>query len=101
MMMMMMRCVVVVAAALLVVVMVMVVEVGPMAEAVECVPAELSPCLAAINSNTKPSGACCQKLRQQKSCLCGYLKNPVLKPYITAPGARTVLSSCGLPYPSC
>lgn len=77
------------------------VEVAPMAEAVTCTPTELSPCLGAITSNSPPSAACCQKLREQKPCLCGYLKNPSLQPYVNSNGARRVASSCGVPYPKC
>ncbi|KAJ1443219.1 Non-specific lipid-transfer protein type 2 [Sesbania bispinosa] len=77
------------------------VDVVPMAEAVTCSPVELSPCLGAISSSSPPSSTCCQKLRDQKSCLCGYLKNPTLRQYINSPGARRVASSCGVPFPTC
>ncbi|TKY64815.1 non-specific lipid-transfer protein AKCS9 [Spatholobus suberectus] len=76
------------------------IEVGPMAEAVTCTPTELSPCLPAITSSSPPSTTCCQKLKQQKPCLCGYLKNPSLKQYVNSPGAKRVVSACGLAYPS-
>ncbi|XP_027352728.1 non-specific lipid-transfer protein 2-like [Abrus precatorius] len=76
-------------------------EVGPMAEAATCNPLDLSPCLPAITNSSPPSTTCCQKLRQQKSCLCNYLKNPSLRQYINSPGARKVASSCAVAYPSC
>ncbi|CAL0317315.1 unnamed protein product [Lupinus luteus] len=87
--------VVVVAAALLLV------EVSPFAEAVTCSPVELSPCLGSITSSSPPSSTCCQKLREQRPCLCGYIKNPNLGQYVNSPGARRVASTCGVPYPTC
>ncbi|CAO2817226.1 unnamed protein product [Amaranthus hypochondriacus] len=66
----------------------------PVTEAVTCSPVQLSPCAPAIMSNKPPSGACCQKLRQQKPCLCGYYRNPTLKRYINSPGAKRVASTC-------
>ncbi|GKV16738.1 hypothetical protein SLE2022_188770 [Rubroshorea leprosula] len=71
------------------------------AEAVTCNPTELSPCLSAITSGSPPSDACCGKLREQKPCLCGYLKNPNLKPFVNSPNARKVANTCGVPYPQC
>lgn len=59
-----------------------------------CSPVQLSPCAPAIMSNKPPSGACCARLRQQKPCLCGYLKNPALKRYVNSPGAKRVASTC-------
>lgn len=77
------------------------VEVSPKAEAVTCTPVELSPCLGAITSSQPPSTICCQKVREQRQCLCGYLKNPSLRPYANSPGSRRVASSCGVPFPTC
>ncbi|KAG4911437.1 hypothetical protein JHK84_051913 [Glycine max] len=77
------------------------VEMSPMAEAVTCSPVELSPCLGAITSSSPPSTTCCQKVREQRPCLCGYLKNPSLRPYVNSPGSRRVASSCGVPFPTC
>ncbi|XP_021763617.1 non-specific lipid-transfer protein 2-like [Chenopodium quinoa] len=59
-----------------------------------CSPVQLSPCAPAIMSNKPPSGACCARLRQQKPCLCGYLRNPNLKRYVNSPGAKRVASTC-------
>ncbi|KAJ6766583.1 BIFUNCTIONAL INHIBITOR/LIPID-TRANSFER PROTEIN/SEED STORAGE 2S ALBUMIN SUPERFAMILY PROTEIN [Salix purpurea] len=70
-------------------------------EAVTCNPGELSSCLGAITSSSPPSTTCCSKLKEQKPCLCGYLKNPALKQFVSSPGARKVASACGVPYPSC
>ncbi|KAK7255022.1 hypothetical protein RIF29_28423 [Crotalaria pallida] len=81
--------------------LVLLVEVSPFAEGVTCSPVELSPCLGAITSSSPPSATCCQKVREQRPCLCGYLKNPSLRQYVNSPGARRVASSCGVPFPTC
>ncbi|KAL9231312.1 hypothetical protein vseg_006554 [Gypsophila vaccaria] len=64
------------------------------AEAVTCSPIQLSPCAPAIMSNKKPTPACCAKLNEQKPCLCGYKKNPVLQKYVNSPGAKRVSATC-------
>ncbi|CAN1160877.1 Probable non-specific lipid-transfer protein AKCS9 [Linum perenne] len=66
-----------------------------------CNPSELSPCLAALTSGSRPTGQCCGKLKQQQPCLCGYIRNPSFRQFVTSPGAKTVLRSCGVAYPSC
>jgi hypothetical protein len=71
------------------------------AEAVTCNTAELSSCLPAITKSSKPSSVCCGKLKEQKPCFCGYMKNPNLKQYLNSPNAKKVLSTCGVPYPNC
>ncbi|CAN0896616.1 Probable non-specific lipid-transfer protein AKCS9 [Linum grandiflorum] len=88
--------------------MLIIMAAGPGAEAAgrpitadACNPAELSPCAGAIASGAPPSGACCGKLKQQQPCLCGYIKNPNFRQFVTAPGAKAVLRSCGVAYPSC
>ncbi|KAL0723023.1 hypothetical protein Bca4012_037622 [Brassica carinata] len=58
------------------------VEKIPVAEGVTCSVTELSPCLAAFMSSSPPSASCCAKLREQKPCLCGYMRNPSLRQYI-------------------
>ncbi|XP_022895426.1 non-specific lipid-transfer protein 2-like [Olea europaea var. sylvestris] len=70
-------------------------------EAVTCNASELNPCATAIASGLPPSAACCSKLWEQQPCLCGYLKDPALKQYVNSPNARKVVSSCGVPTPSC
>ncbi|KAL5809942.1 hypothetical protein ACOSQ4_026510 [Xanthoceras sorbifolium] len=60
-------------------------------EAVTCNPMELSPCMAAIT----------YKVREQRPCFCGYLKDPNLKQFVNSPNARKVASTCGVPYPQC
>ncbi|KAF7129124.1 hypothetical protein RHSIM_Rhsim10G0070900 [Rhododendron simsii] len=70
-------------------------------EAVTCNPSELSPCLPAFTSGQAPSANCCNKLKEQKPCLCGYIKNPNLSKYVNSPYAKKVLSTCGVPVPTC
>nr|GLL21520.1 non-specific lipid-transfer protein 2 [Ipomoea trifida] len=55
---------------------------------------QLSPCLSAITSNTKPSQLCCHSLIQQKPCFCQYLKNPTLKNYVNSPAAKKAAKTC-------
>nr|WES10311.1 non-specific lipid transfer protein [Mentha canadensis] len=71
------------------------------AGAVTCDPVQLSPCAAAITSSGKPSAACCAKLKEQRPCLCTYIKNPNLQKFINSPGAKKVSSACHIPYPKC
>ncbi|GER44427.1 lipid-transfer protein [Striga asiatica] len=68
---------------------------------VDWLAAELSPCASAITSTSKPSSACCDKLKEQKTCLCQYLKNPVLQKFIRSEGAKRVAATCKTPYPQC
>ncbi|KAI8534430.1 hypothetical protein RHMOL_Rhmol10G0088900 [Rhododendron molle] len=48
-------------------------------------PLELRPCLGAFTSGQRPSAGCCDKVREQKPCLCGYIKNPNLKQFVNSP----------------
>ncbi|KAF8089013.1 hypothetical protein N665_0520s0011 [Sinapis alba] len=66
---------------------------------VACVPTELKPCLPAIQAGSQPSTECCGKLKEQQSCLCGYIKNPAFGSYIKS--AQKVLTACGVPSPTC
>ncbi|KAF7130294.1 hypothetical protein RHGRI_028799 [Rhododendron griersonianum] len=70
-------------------------------EAVTCNPLELRPCLGAFTSGQPPSAGCCDKVREQKPCLCGYIKNPNLKKFVNSPNTRKVAAGCGVPYPKC
>ncbi|CAK8542646.1 unnamed protein product [Lathyrus sativus] len=81
--------------------LVLMVELVSIAEAANCNPVQLSPCLPAIMSNTKPSLGCCTRLNDQKPCLCQYVRNPNLKEYVNSPGARNVANSCGVTIPNC
>ncbi|KAM0049701.1 putative bifunctional inhibitor/plant lipid transfer protein/seed storage helical [Helianthus debilis subsp. tardiflorus] len=69
--------------------------------AVTCSVTELSPCLPSFTSASPPSAQCCAKLKEQKPCLCGYIKNPSLKQYVSSPNAKKVASTCGVPIPNC
>lgn len=69
--------------------------------AVTCNPLQLSPCASAITSSGKPSAACCAKLKEQRPCLCQYMRNPNLQKFIKSPGAKKVSSACRIPYPRC
>ncbi|KAL2335761.1 hypothetical protein Fmac_016974 [Flemingia macrophylla] len=88
--------------AIVVVAVLLLVEVIPKAESImTCSPVELSPCLDAITSSSAPSSTCCQKLKEQKPCLCDYLENPTFSQYINSTGAKRVSSACGVPFPTC
>ncbi|ESR55832.1 AAI domain-containing protein [Citrus sinensis] len=69
--------------------------------AVTCSPTQLSSCVSAITSSTPPSRLCCSKIKEQKPCLCQYLRNPSLRKFINTPNARRVASTCGTPFPKC
>ncbi|CAN8288496.1 unnamed protein product [Cochlearia groenlandica] len=73
----------------------------PVVEGVTCSPSELSPCAAALTSSSPPSGLCCSKLREQKPCFCGYLRNPNLRQYYNSPNAKKVSNICKIPLPKC
>ncbi|XP_028785501.1 non-specific lipid-transfer protein 2-like [Neltuma alba] len=91
------------AVAVLAIVMLLLVEAPKphMGQGVSCSPLELSSCLGSITSSSPPSTTCCQKVREQRPCLCQYLQNPSLRQYVNSPGARRVATSCGVPYPTC
>ncbi|KAJ9550323.1 hypothetical protein OSB04_014368 [Centaurea solstitialis] len=69
--------------------------------AVTCVVTELAPCAAAISSSSPPSQQCCSKIKEQRPCLCQYLKNPSLRGYVNSPNAKKVATTCGVPIPKC
>ncbi|KAI3914587.1 hypothetical protein MKW92_007068 [Papaver armeniacum] len=70
--------------------------------AVTCSAVQLAPCLGAImSSKTKPSQACCDKLREQKPCLCGYMRDPNLRQYVDTPNGKKVADTCDAPLPNC
>ncbi|CAF2154226.1 non-specific lipid-transfer protein 2-like [Brassica rapa] len=73
----------------------------PAAEAVTCSPMQLSPCASAITSSSQPSALCCAKLKEQKPCLCGYMRNRSLRRFVSSPNARKVSNRCKLPIPRC
>ncbi|KAL3654437.1 hypothetical protein CASFOL_004118 [Castilleja foliolosa] len=67
----------------------------------KCNPMQLIVCATAITSRQKPSRACCAKLKQQKPCLCTYMKKPSLKKYIRSPRAQEVARICRISKPKC
>ncbi|KAL5726545.1 hypothetical protein ACHQM5_009583 [Ranunculus cassubicifolius] len=69
--------------------------------AATCDVMQLSPCLSSITSGSLPSEICCARLKSQKTCLCQYMKNPFLQPYINSPNAQKVSIICGAPFPTC
>ncbi|KAK8518900.1 hypothetical protein V6N13_017835 [Hibiscus sabdariffa] len=89
--------------ALCVVVMAVVLFLGEIhtAEAVICNPTELRPCTPALTTPADPTPICCSKLHEQQPCLCEYMRNPGLKPYVDSPNARRVASFCKIPWPQC
>ncbi|CDO98408.1 unnamed protein product [Coffea canephora] len=70
-------------------------------EAVTCNPNELNPCAGAIGSSSPPSSQCCSKIKEQKPCLCQYVKNPTFKQFVASPSAQKVAKTCGVPIPKC
>ncbi|GFS32810.1 hypothetical protein Acr_00g0024820 [Actinidia rufa] len=74
---------------------------GQMCMGATCNPLELSPCASAIITAKPPTPACCNKLKEQRPCLCQYLKNPNLQKFINSPNANKVATTCGSPFPSC
>nr|XP_043612577.1 non-specific lipid-transfer protein 2-like [Erigeron canadensis] len=72
------------------------------ATAVTCQVTQLAPCAAAISSSSvPPSRQCCVKIKEQRPCLCQYMKNPSLKAYVSSPNAKKIAKSCGVPTPKC
>ncbi|KAK4366325.1 hypothetical protein RND71_014205 [Anisodus tanguticus] len=70
-------------------------------EAQTCNIFELSSCYSAITSSQPPSSTCCTELKEQQPCLCQYLNNPLVKPYLGSPRAQGVFQTCGVPFPNC
>ncbi|KAK4490550.1 hypothetical protein RD792_001232 [Penstemon davidsonii] len=71
------------------------------AAAVTCNPMELGPCLGAYQGGGNPSTQCCDKLKEQKPCLCGYMKNPSFRPYVGSPNAKMIAARCAVNMPDC
>lgn len=68
---------------------------------VTCNALQLSACASAITSSNPPTDVCCSKLKEQRPCLCQYLKDPNLKRLVSSPNARKVADACGSPFPTC
>ncbi|KAI3747784.1 hypothetical protein L6452_10436 [Arctium lappa] len=61
-------------------------------KAATCDPGQLVSCLDPIVNGTPPPSKCCSKLKEQKSCLCRYIKDPNLGRYVKSPGAKKAKS---------
>ncbi|KAK1440618.1 hypothetical protein QVD17_06447 [Tagetes erecta] len=70
-------------------------------EAVPCDPRQLMPCLGSIMHGTPPPPLCCKKLKLQKPCMCGYIKNPQFRKYVKSPNAKKVSKICHVTMPKC
>ncbi|KAK1412362.1 hypothetical protein QVD17_33551 [Tagetes erecta] len=82
-------------------ILVMILGASQTATAVTCQVTQLAPCAAAISSSSQPSKQCCAKIKEQRPCLCQYMKNPSLKVYVSSPNAKKVANTCGVPIPKC
>ncbi|KAK9065269.1 hypothetical protein SSX86_016652 [Deinandra increscens subsp. villosa] len=82
-------------------ILVMIMAGSQVSVAVTCQVTQLAPCAAAISSSSAPSKQCCAKIKEQRPCLCQYMKNPNLKMYVSSPNAKKVASTCGIPIPKC
>ncbi|CAL4937255.1 unnamed protein product [Urochloa decumbens] len=71
------------------------------ASAATCNAGQLSVCLPAITSGSKPSSGCCSGLKSQQGCFCQFVKNPALGRYVSSPNARKTLAACGVAVPRC
>ncbi|XP_042502506.1 non-specific lipid-transfer protein 2-like [Macadamia integrifolia] len=69
--------------------------------AVTCNASQLSVCANAILLSQAPTKTCCDRLEQQRPCLCTYIKDPSLQRFVSSPNAKKVASTCGVPYPQC
>ncbi|KAL8193749.1 hypothetical protein R6Q57_026441 [Mikania cordata] len=67
----------------------------------KCDPKQLVPCLRPIMSGIPPPLICCSKLKEQKSCLCRYIKDPKFAKYVKAPGAKKVMKICNVHVRKC
>ncbi|XP_058091429.1 non-specific lipid-transfer protein 2-like [Magnolia sinica] len=74
---------------------------APITMSVTCNAANLSSCASAMLTGSQPSATCCNKLREQRPCLCQYLKDPNLQKFIKPENARKVATTCNVPYPNC
>ncbi|KAL1216839.1 putative non-specific lipid-transfer protein AKCS9 [Cardamine amara subsp. amara] len=63
-----------------------------------CDPMELSPCYVTIETGSKPSDLCCTRVKQQKHCVCQYMKNPTFKSFLNKPNAKKIATDCHSPY---
>ncbi|KAI7734368.1 hypothetical protein M8C21_006005 [Ambrosia artemisiifolia] len=79
----------------------MLVLMGHGSAAVNCNYMELMVCAGAVTSHQPPSSDCCAKVKEQKTCFCGYLQNPTIRQYVTPQDAQRVAKQCGVTLPNC
>ncbi|KAJ8641834.1 hypothetical protein MRB53_018528 [Persea americana] len=72
----------------------------PASVVVTCKLTELASCATAILAAMPPTRLYCTKLKEQKPCLCKYLKDPTLQKYINTGTAKKVSRACNTPFPS-
>ncbi|KAI3722754.1 hypothetical protein L2E82_33829 [Cichorium intybus] len=74
----------------------------PGTAAVRCSYMQLVPCVDAITSSRlAPTGACCSKMREQRYCFCGYLRDLSLRQFVSPKAAYRIASQCGVKIPAC
>ncbi|WZY79014.1 non-specific lipid-transfer protein 2-like [Brassica napus] len=66
-----------------------------------CTTIDITECVPAIIFGAQLSPDCCQNLKVQQPCYCGFINNAGLRPYITSPQGHAALASCGIPFPVC
>ncbi|KAJ4830439.1 hypothetical protein Tsubulata_029844 [Turnera subulata] len=54
-----------------------------------------------MTSPRPPTPMCCSKLRDQKPCLCQYVKNHHLQKLVNSPNAKKAARICRSPFPKC
>ncbi|KAJ9550375.1 hypothetical protein OSB04_014420 [Centaurea solstitialis] len=63
-------------------------------------PPPRSPPPSSLSPASPPSNLCCTKLSEQLSCICQFIKNPILGPFFTSRNfTATVGTLVGLPFP--
>ncbi|KAL6577640.1 hypothetical protein OROMI_009968 [Orobanche minor] len=64
---------------------------------------DLNPCRDVIeHPEHDVSDDCCNARNAQKTeCLCFFMKNATLQPYVNSPGAVKISKVCKAPYPNC
>ncbi|GMN52527.1 hypothetical protein TIFTF001_021673 [Ficus carica] len=67
---------------------------------VTCDPEQLNSCAGAILFNQVPSEKCCENVRQQQPCFCQYLKDPSYSSFINSDGAKRVVATCKVQFPT-
>src|ERR1051325_1474782 len=72
-----------------------------LADAATCDPNEMQVCFWAYTMSAMPSLACCNRVRQHRSCYCQYKNNPKFQSYLQSPATKKITSSCGVTIPSC